>query len=263
MKIETRYFLSNGLKLLQQNRKRLLVPAILYAFFGFLISNQGWIPINVEPLNIVSVLRFILLMIVGTFLSSLAYIGVFLTAKECLDSSNSSLLAIYKQAFISFWPVLGYSFLLSLILTPIWVLFTVLFFIAPYYFLQLVIIVTGILIGIVVFSSGFLLMISVITDFQSAKHLRRIIKMTKNYFVPVMLIINISYPIVLLVASLVFLQTLELSRPLLMIKDILTAFVYMFFIPYSAFVQIPLYRELKERINNVDSNQQHIVNEQI
>lgn len=263
MKIEPRYYLSTGLKLLLQNRKRVLVPAVLSSLVTILYSIDNWLPINMQPVGIINNLGYALLIFGLMYLSLLAYAGVLLVAKECLDSESSTLLESYKESAKYAWPIFWYTILFTIITFLVVPLFRWLISIVSYDFAKLCILLAGLLIVLVIFSVFNLVMLSVVIDFQSKKRLRRCIELIKNNFVPVMLIIIISYSFVMIPTFLILLQSLELNRTSIIINDVLYAVVEVFLVPYAAFVQIPLYRELKEQINNVDSNQQPIVNEQI
>ena len=263
MKIEPRYYLSAGLKLLLQNRKRLLVPAILSAVAGLLISVDDWIPQNFQPVGIISNIVYALLLLGVIYLSFLTYAVVILVVKECLDSENSSLVESYKESTRYVLLIFGYTILFTILMAFAAALIMVLYSIVPYHFAKQWIMMAGFLVILMILSLLNLVMISVVIDFQSKKRLRRCIALIKNNFVPVMLILITSSIFVVIPTSLMLFQSIELSRLWVIISDILYALVQVIFVPFAAFVQIPLYRELKERINTLDSNQQPMVNEQI
>ena len=263
MKIEPRYYLSNGLKLLLQNRKRLLVPAILSAAASLLLSVHDWLPQNMQPAGIINNIVYFLLILGVIYLSLLAYAVVILVVKECLDSENSSLLRLYKESTKYVWPIFGYTVLFTIPTAFAALLVMFLYIIVPYGFAKQWIIMAGFLMLLMIFSFFNLVMISVVIDFQSKKRLRRCIGLIKNNFVPVMLILIISSIFVAISTSFMLFQSIELSRSSVIISDVLYSLVQVFLVPFAAFAQIPLYRELKNRVNKLDSDQQQTANEQI
>lgn len=254
MKIEPRYYIRNGLKLLMQNRRRLLVPAVLSSVASLLLSVDGWLPQNMLPVGIISNIGYALLIFGVMYLSLLAYTGVLLVAKECLDSENSSLIESYKESTKYIWPIAGYTILVIIFAIFVGVIFMVLYSIVPYHFAKQFIIMTGLLIILMVVSLFDLVMISVVIDFQSKKRLRRCIGLIKNNFVPVMLILFISSSIVMIPTFFILSLSLDLSRSAVIIKDILIAVLEVFFVPFAAFVQIPLYRDLSQEKYQIGEN---------
>ena len=263
MKIEPRYYLSTGLSSLWQNWKRLIVPSFLAALVSILISIDSWMPVSNEPEGLGMAIGSVLLMFAGIYLNILTFICVLVVAKECLDSKNNSLIESYKESTKYVRSFFWYIILLAMPLILLELIYKGLINFIPNDFGKLFVLLVGLLISLVIFSALNLVMISVVIDYKSKKHLQICFKMIKNNFVPVMLILIISYSFVLIPTLLILLQSLELSRSALIFKDISLALAEVFLVPFSALVTIPLYRDLKERIGTVDSNPQPMVNEQI